>query len=127
MIFVAYKKLRYFLITHRLQKLFMSLKISEHMTWYPPHDVKDKVMMHFFNGETWKQFNRVHFQFSPYNSLFFFSFFFLISAYNIKLFGNWTSYLFFNLLSSELSWSHGFSLFFLISTFNIEFIGNNAS
>jgi hypothetical protein len=77
MIFVAYKKLRYFLITNRLQKLFMSLKISEHLTWYPSHDAKDKVMMHSFNGETWKQFNRVYLQFSPYNnSLFFFSFFF---------------------------------------------------
>ena len=30
--FVAYKKLRYFLITPRLQKLFMSSKTIEHMT-----------------------------------------------------------------------------------------------
>jgi len=36
--FVAYKKLRYFLITPRLQRLFMSSKTIEHMTWHQSHD-----------------------------------------------------------------------------------------
>jgi hypothetical protein len=69
MTFVAYKNLRYFLITHRLQKLVMSLKIFEHMTWHYSHDANDEVMMHPFDGEAWKQFNRVHLQFSmePWN------------------------------------------------------------
>jgi len=31
---VAYKKLRYFPITPRLQRLFMSLRTAEHMTWH---------------------------------------------------------------------------------------------
>jgi len=31
---VAYKKLRYFSITPRLQRLFMSSRIAEHMTWH---------------------------------------------------------------------------------------------
>jgi hypothetical protein len=31
---VAYKKLRYFLITSRLQRLFMSPMTAEHMTWH---------------------------------------------------------------------------------------------
>ena len=30
---VAHKKLRYFSITPKLQRLFMSLKIDKHMTW----------------------------------------------------------------------------------------------
>jgi hypothetical protein len=44
---VAYRKLRYFLITPRLQKLFMSSKIIEHMTWNYSHDVVDRVMVTF--------------------------------------------------------------------------------
>lgn len=51
MTFAAHKKLRYFLITHKLQKLFMSQKISKHMTWYHSHDA-DGVIMHLFDGET---------------------------------------------------------------------------
>jgi hypothetical protein len=31
---VAYKKLRYFPITSRLQRLFMSPRTAEHMTWH---------------------------------------------------------------------------------------------
>jgi len=48
---VAYKKLRYFPITSRLQRLFMSQRIAEHMTWHQSHDVVDRVMVHPFNGE----------------------------------------------------------------------------
>jgi hypothetical protein len=42
---VAYRKLRYFLITPKLQKLFMSSKIIKHMTWNYSHDVVDGVMV----------------------------------------------------------------------------------
>ena len=48
---VAYKKLRYFLITPRLQRLFMSPTIAEHMTWHQAHDVVDGVMVHPSDGE----------------------------------------------------------------------------
>ena len=34
---VAYKKLRYFPITPRLQRLFMSPRTTEHMTWHQSH------------------------------------------------------------------------------------------
>ena len=50
---VAYKKLRYFLITPRLQRLFMSPRTAEHMTWHQAHD-----------SEAWKRFNSVHPDFS---------------------------------------------------------------
>ena len=46
--FVAYKKQRYFPITSRLRKLFVSLKTFKHMTWNHLHDVKDGVMTHSF-------------------------------------------------------------------------------
>jgi len=61
---VACKKLRYFLITHRLQRLFMSLRTAEHMTWHQAHDVVDGVMVHHSDGEAWKLFNSVHPHFS---------------------------------------------------------------
>jgi hypothetical protein len=43
---VAYKKLRYFPITSRLQRLFMSPRTAEHMIWHQSHDVVDRVMVH---------------------------------------------------------------------------------
>jgi len=57
---VAYKKLRYFPITPRLQRLFMSPRTAEHMTWHQSHHAVDGVMVHPFDGETWKHFNSVH-------------------------------------------------------------------
>jgi hypothetical protein len=61
---VAYKKLRYFPITHTLQRLFMSPRTDEHMTWHQSHDAVDGVMVHPSNGEVWKHFNSVHPHFS---------------------------------------------------------------
>jgi hypothetical protein len=43
---VAYKKLRYFPITPRLQRLFMSPRTAEHKTWHQAHDAVDGVMVH---------------------------------------------------------------------------------
>jgi len=61
---VAYKKLRYFTITHRLQRLFMSPRTAEHMTWYQSHHAVDGVMVNPSNGEACKHFNSVHPHFS---------------------------------------------------------------
>jgi len=61
---VAYKKLRYFLITPRLQRLFMSPRTAEHMTWHQSHDVVDGVMVHPSDSKAWKHFNSVHPHFS---------------------------------------------------------------
>jgi hypothetical protein len=38
---MAYKKLRYFPITPRVQRLFMSPKTAEHITWHLSHDTVD--------------------------------------------------------------------------------------
>jgi hypothetical protein len=35
-----------------LQRLFMSTKIAEHMTWNHSHDAVDRAMKHLFDGET---------------------------------------------------------------------------
>jgi hypothetical protein len=61
---VAYKKLRYFPITSRLQRLFMSPRTAEHITWHQSHDAVDGVMVHPSDGEAWKHFNSVHPHFS---------------------------------------------------------------
>jgi len=61
---VAHKKLRYFSITPRLQRLFMSPRTVEHMTWHQSHNAVDGVMVHPSDGEAWKHFNSVHPHFS---------------------------------------------------------------
>jgi hypothetical protein len=61
---VAYKNLRYFPITPRLQRLFMSPRTVEQMTWHQAHDAVDGVMVHPSDGEAWKRFNSVHPYFS---------------------------------------------------------------
>jgi len=61
---VAYKKLRYFPITPRLQRLFMSPRTAEHMTCYQAHHAVDGVMVHPSDGKAWKCFNSVHPHFS---------------------------------------------------------------
>jgi hypothetical protein len=57
---MAYKKLRYFPITPRLQRLFMSPRTAEHMIWHQSHNTVDGVMVHPFDGEAWKHFDNVH-------------------------------------------------------------------
>jgi hypothetical protein len=57
---VPHKKIRYFPITSRLQRLFMSSKTVKHMTWHHSYDTMDKVIVHSFNGEAWKHFNNMH-------------------------------------------------------------------
>ena len=54
------KKLRYFSITLRLHRLFMSPKTVEHMTWHQSYNVVDGVMVYPFDSEAWKHFNNVH-------------------------------------------------------------------
>jgi len=61
---VAYKKLRYFPITLRLQRLFMSPRTAEHITWHQSHHAVDGVMVHPSDGETWKHFNSIYPHFS---------------------------------------------------------------
>jgi len=57
---VVYKKLRYFPITPRLQRLFMSPRTAEHMTWHQSHHAVIGVMVHPSKGEAWKHYSSVH-------------------------------------------------------------------
>ena len=61
---MAYKKLKYFPITPRLQRLFMSPRTAEHMIWHQSYTVVNGVMVHPSDGEAWKHFNSVHPHFS---------------------------------------------------------------
>jgi hypothetical protein len=61
---VTYKKLRYFPIMPKLQRLFISLKTAEHMIWHQSYDAVDGVMMHPSGGKAWKYFNNMHPHFS---------------------------------------------------------------
>ena len=45
-------------------RAFMSPRTAEHMIWHQSHDAVDGVMVHPFDGETWKHFNSVHPYFS---------------------------------------------------------------
>ena len=60
MTFIAHRKLRYFSITSRLQRLSTSPNTPEHMTWHHSHNAVDGVIVHPFDGEVWKHFNRVN-------------------------------------------------------------------
>jgi hypothetical protein len=57
---MAYKKFGYFLITPRLQRLFMSPRTIEHITWYQSHNAVDGVMAHPSDDEAWKYLSSVH-------------------------------------------------------------------
>ena len=45
MTFITYKKLRYFSITLWLERLFMSLKTFEHLSYNHSHEIEDRVTM----------------------------------------------------------------------------------
>lgn len=61
--FITYKKLRYFPITLRLQRLFISPKTAKHMIRHHLYDTVDGVMVHPFNGQAQKHSNIVRSQF----------------------------------------------------------------
>jgi hypothetical protein len=61
---VAYEKLRYFPITPRLQRLFMSPRTAEYMTWHQAYHTVDGVMVHPSDSKAWKCFNSVRPYFS---------------------------------------------------------------
>ena len=58
------KVLRYFPITPRLQRLYMSSKTAEHMTWHSSKHREEGVMSHPSDGEAWRHFDMTHPQFS---------------------------------------------------------------
>ena len=55
---VPHKVLRYFPLKPRLQRLFMSRKIANHMRWHKEkHIQQEGYLMHPADGETWKDFD----------------------------------------------------------------------
>jgi hypothetical protein len=57
---ITHKKLRYFLIIPKLQRLFMLPKTAEHMTWHQSYNVMDEVVVYPSDSEAYKHFNSVH-------------------------------------------------------------------
>ena len=51
------KVLRYFPLTPRLQRLFMSSKLAEHMKWHVTDKNPDGLLRHPRDGEAWKSFD----------------------------------------------------------------------
>ncbi|XP_026657307.1 uncharacterized protein LOC113461438 [Phoenix dactylifera] len=60
---VSYRRLRYLPITPRLQRLFMSSKTAENMSWHVKGGDSDE-MVHPACGEAWKHFDHIHLSFS---------------------------------------------------------------
>src|SRR5262249_19592059 len=62
---VPHKVLRYFPLTPRLQRLYMSSKIAKHMRWHAERVRREEnVMNHHADAEAWKHFDRTHPTFS---------------------------------------------------------------
>ena len=57
---IPFKILRYFPITHRLKRLYMSSRTAEHMTWHARSPAKDGELNHPADGKAWKDFNLAH-------------------------------------------------------------------
>ncbi|XP_017972836.1 PREDICTED: uncharacterized protein LOC108661342 [Theobroma cacao] len=57
---IPYKILRYLPLISRLQRLYMSCKTAEHMTWHAQHHSDDGLLRHPVDGEAWQHFNHTH-------------------------------------------------------------------
>ncbi|XP_028114517.1 uncharacterized protein LOC114312475 [Camellia sinensis] len=57
---IPHKTLRYFLLTSRLQRLYMSRKTAIDMRWHKEKRVDDGILRHSADGEAWKDFDRQH-------------------------------------------------------------------
>ncbi|XP_058005408.1 uncharacterized protein LOC131181377 [Hevea brasiliensis] len=57
---VPHKKMYYFPLTQRLQRLYASNATAKEMRWHAEHDHKDGVMRHCSDATTWKHFNKTH-------------------------------------------------------------------
>jgi len=54
------KQVRYFPLTPRFQRLFISPHHAKDMTWHHFHRSDDGVVVHPSDGEAWKKFNQDH-------------------------------------------------------------------
>lgn len=57
---IPWKVMRYFPLTPRLQRLFMSSKTTTDMRWHSVKRVNDGILRHLVDGEDWKCFDNIH-------------------------------------------------------------------
>ncbi|XP_050207676.1 uncharacterized protein LOC126657093 [Mercurialis annua] len=61
---VPYRKMFYFPITPRLQRLYASKATAKHMTWHAEHKMVDGKMCHPSDSPAWKYFSELHTEFA---------------------------------------------------------------
>ncbi|XP_028117214.1 uncharacterized protein LOC114314886 [Camellia sinensis] len=61
---IPHKVLRYFSLTPRLKRLYMSKKTATDMRWHNEKRVDDDILRHPVDGEAWKDFDKQHSTFS---------------------------------------------------------------
>lgn len=61
---ISLKKMFYFPITPRLQRLYASNATAKHMRWHAEHHTEDGVTRHPSDSEAWKHFDSVHWDFA---------------------------------------------------------------
>ena len=61
---VPFKKMYYFPLTPRLQRLYASTAIAKDMRWHAKYMSEDGVMCHCSDSEAWKHFNQTHLDFT---------------------------------------------------------------
>ncbi|XP_055960094.1 uncharacterized protein LOC126661596 [Mercurialis annua] len=57
---VPYKKMHYFPLTPRLQRLYASRATAKHMRWHAEHEMENGVMNHPSDSPAWKHFSELH-------------------------------------------------------------------
>ena len=58
------RRMIYFPLAPRLQRLYASPTTATHMRWHAEHDEEEGVMRHCSDSQEWKQFDRAHPSFS---------------------------------------------------------------
>ena len=61
---VPLKKMFYFPLTPRLQRLYASNATATHMRWHAEHPTEDGIMRHPSDSEAWQHFDRTHWDFA---------------------------------------------------------------
>ena len=61
---IAKKLLIYFPIGPRLQRLYVTKNMAQHMTWHSEHPRTEGLMEHPSDGEAWKHFNNTFHEFA---------------------------------------------------------------
>ena len=61
---VPLKKMFYFPLTPRLQRLYASNATATHMRWHAEHPTEDGIMRHPSDSEAWHHFDRIHWDFT---------------------------------------------------------------